>query len=60
MPKYKTFVSPDGAHEQVVATPAREVQLRFEGWTEKPTAPAKTAETKPDPKPDQPKTTEKK
>lgn len=29
---YPVYRSPDGTAEQVAATPAREVQLKFAGW----------------------------
>ena len=32
-PTYPVYRSPDGESEQIAATPAREVQLRFAGWT---------------------------
>ena len=32
-PAYPVYRSPDGQSEQVAPTPAREVQLKFGGWT---------------------------
>lgn len=31
-PAYPVYRSPDGKSEQIAATPAREVQLKFDGW----------------------------
>ena len=31
-PAYPVYRSPDGESEQIAATPAREVQLKFAGW----------------------------
>lgn len=32
-PAYPVYRSPDGESEQIAATPARETQLKFAGWT---------------------------
>ena len=32
-PAYPIYRSPDGKSEQAAPTPAREVQLKFSGWT---------------------------
>lgn len=39
-PVYPVYRSPDGESEQIAATPAREVQLKFAGW-QKVTQPRK-------------------
>jgi hypothetical protein len=35
MSGYPVYVSPDGKHEQVAATPVRQVQLKHAGWRPK-------------------------
>lgn len=32
MPQYPVYESPDGEHEQIASTPAREVHLKHAGW----------------------------
>lgn len=32
-PSYPVYLSPDGTREQIAATPTREVELQFAGWT---------------------------
>lgn len=36
---YKTYVSPDGEHEQQVSSRVREVELRHAGWKPKAAKP---------------------
>ena len=43
-PAYPVYRSPDGKHEQIAPTPAREVELQFNGWT-KVTQPRKKSAT---------------
>jgi hypothetical protein len=43
-PAYPVYRSPDGKREQIAPNPAREVKLRFDGWT-KVTQPRKRTTT---------------
>lgn len=43
-PAYPVYRSPDGTREQIAPTPAREVELKFRGWT-KVTQPRKKTTT---------------
>lgn len=56
VPAYPVYRSSDGKREQIAPTPAREVELKFRGWT-KVTQPRKKTTTTTEKTADAPKPT---